>query len=228
MNTKEVFNTGGWPSVWSNLAEKKLSPKEVASFAEQKARELDGRPPLDPFWLEGEASLKKTNVSEGLRAQTFLSWLNEADIGAWDVERLGFEVMYLNAIKFVDWGMKSDWPEHAGAKTLAEATLFEIQRKEVFDWHWKWGAVRDDWWQMLVEFHPSKIEVPLEVLRQSKDKWGPDELKKVKDLLEVWQEHPRAKSALSIPWIEEEMPLWEKAVLDWKHQSGKSKHKKSL
>jgi hypothetical protein len=221
----EVFRRGGWTAVWDSLSNKGIRPEEAACLAEEMAKQLEGRPPLDPFWLEGAATLKKTNVSESVRAKTFLCWLNEADTKeGWDAERLTFEVLYLMNTQFLSWGIETDWRN--GSKTLAEATLFEIPREEVFDWKWDWKQIRKDWWASSLEHHPARMEKAIAKLDKTREQWGAKEVELAETALEVWANHPktREKSALASAAISRsKMAEWEKTVLNYHHQTNDPK-----
>ena len=220
-HTQQIFKDGGWTAVWEGLADKKVRPEEAASLAEDMAKQLEGRPPLDPFWLEGAATLKKTNVSSSIRAKTFLCWLNEADTKeGWDKERLSFEVNYLLDTKFLSWGIESDWRN--GSCTLAEATLFEIPREDIFQWKWGWQHIRKDWWAASLEHHPARLEQAITQLEKTRDKWGSKEVELAEVALEVWAAHPETKNKSSLgsaAMSGSKMAAWEKTVLNHHHQT---------
>ena len=153
---KNIFESGGWPDVWESLVKKEISPDDAASLAEDMARQLEERPPIDPFWIGGEESSKRFHIPNSIRAKTLVAWLKQSNrMGCWDDERIDYEMRSLLGSKFIKWNMSADW--NNSAHTLAESVFFEIPRAGIFRWKWDWSSIRPDWWASIVEYHPSKV-----------------------------------------------------------------------
>ena len=186
--TKIVFESGGWASVWKALSEKAkgVTPKDAAQLAESMAKTLEGRPPLDPFWLEGEASLAKSKVPQEIRAAVLLEWLKEADqSNEWDHARIGFEVMYLMNVKFLSWNSPIENSD-VKAENLAESVMAEIDRKEIFDWSWSWECIRPEWWTTQIKQpHPPMSAIEALEKRRLNGALGKPELNLIRTTLDL-------------------------------------------
>lgn len=228
MKARDSFDQGGWFQVWMGLAEEKLSPVDAADFAEEMSRNLIGRPPLDPFWLEGAASIPKTNITPSTRVKTALAWLNKADrMDGWEPERIGFEMLYLLNTKFINWKDKADWKN--SCESFAEAAIFDIQRPDIYNWRFDWTAVRKDWWKDSLENHPSLLVEALSALDRSKSIWGETEVSLAETALDFWSQRPDKKTheAMGSSMVNDLfLSSWEKAVLGSRHKDNPEKNMK--
>ena len=222
MRASDSFDKGGWVAVWTGLAEESIRPNDAARLADDLVKKQVGRPPLDPFWLEGAASLPKTKVSPAVRVKTALAWLESADHpDGWDSERIGFEMLYLLNTKFISWGDKADWKN--GCESFAEAVVFSVHRPEIFEWRFDWQQIRNDWWANLCENHTPLSATALEALEKTREVWTDKEVDLAEIALDLWSRKPekRGYSELGSSLASDALvSSWEKAVLSRKHENG--------
>lgn len=220
MKASDNFNKGGWFAVWSGLADGSVKPSDAARLADDLMRNQVGRPPLDPFWLEGASSLNQTKVSSAVRVQTALAWLeNSISYDSWDPGRVGFEMLYLLNTKFISWSDKADWKNNC--ETFAEAAVFTLRRPEIFEWHFDWKQLRNDWWSNLMENHTTIAAQPLEALEKNRENWSEKEIELAEIAMDVWSRKPEKKSHLELGSslvTEALLSSWEKTVLGYRHK----------
>ena len=201
---KAIFEKDGWPGVWEALAKREVQPEDAAKIAEDMARKLDERPPIDPFWISGAEAVKKFHIPNGVRARTLLAWLSQSAKGSWDEERITFEMKSLIDSQFINWNMSANWGN--GIKTLAEAVLFEGHKSGLFNWRWNWSAVRPEWLVEMLEYHPSKLMMAITDLENRRlSGWTNDEEKLAFACLKMWRFKPSALDSLisSMPLVRE-------------------------
>lgn len=213
---KAIFEKDGWPGVWEALAKREVQPEDAAKIAEDMARKLDERPPIDPFWISGAEAVKKFHIPNGVRARTLLAWLSQSAKGRWEEERVTFEMKSLIDSHFINWNMSANW--NNGTKTLAEAVLFEIGPiSGVFNWRWNWSAVRPEWMVETLEYHASKMMMAISDLEARRlNGWTKDEERIAFACLEMWRSQPNALESLrlSMPLLRDEWKVFLKDLVN--------------
>jgi hypothetical protein len=142
---EDLFEKKGWDAVWERVSKGKLSIRTVAIEAAEHSLKLEGRPPLDSFWLSVASVQKKLGIEESVRAEAFLYWLehHSRSESTWDAGRLGFEALYLLNTHIMSWSTKMSLDGRT--VTLAEATMERISDQVIINWGWDWEAIGEPW-----------------------------------------------------------------------------------